>query len=427
MPTPPLSNLLVLQSAEAYKREGLDGFRLLNGLGQAAYSSRVRTAVERGMLERTDRKTLKGQPMPSEDELRAWLVEKGYDPPASKIVDAEPELAAREGYAPGHWEAGVAPGYMMGKVTVQRDAGGQVVQTWERQSPDDRLRVELIERAVEALVQEIRGLSPVIPAPAESPDDLMVAVPIGDPHFGLYVWSRECGDDFDTEIARKLATGAIDRLVASGPMASVAVLLPLGDILHADDQSNQTPAHRHQLDVDTRFVRVLGIVIETYRHTILRMLEKYPKVIVRFVRGNHDPHAVWALAYAIAAYFENNPRVEVDLSPANFWYYRFGKVLIGATHGDTVKQDKLPGLMAADKAEDWGATQFRYFYTGHVHSKRVWDFPGVQCESFRTLAAQDAYAAYHGYRAGRDMVLIVHHKNYGEIERHRVDVGMLKQ
>ena len=52
--------------------------------------------------------------------------------------------------------------------------------------------------------------------------------------------------------------------------------------------------------------------------------------------------------------------------------------------------------------------------------------PGVTCESFRTLAAKDAYAAGHGYRAGRDMRCIVHHREHGEVERHRCDVGMIE-
>lgn len=44
--------------------------------------------------------------------------------------------AARLGKAPGHFQSGVAPGYAMGKVTVQRAADGSVERTWERQSPD---------------------------------------------------------------------------------------------------------------------------------------------------------------------------------------------------------------------------------------------------------------------------------------------------
>jgi hypothetical protein len=90
-----------------------------------------------------------------------------------------------------------------------------------------------------------------------------------------------------------------------------------------------------------------------------------------------------------------------------------------------VKPERLPGIMAADRPEQWGASRFRYWYTGHIHSRNVTEFPGVMWESFRTLAAQDAYAASHGYRSGRDMVLIVHHREHGEVERHRCDVGMI--
>ena len=37
--------------------------------------------------------------------------------------------ASRKGKAPGHFENGVAPGYQMGKVTVQRAADGSVERT----------------------------------------------------------------------------------------------------------------------------------------------------------------------------------------------------------------------------------------------------------------------------------------------------------
>jgi hypothetical protein len=197
-------------------------------------------------------------------------------------------------------------------------------------------------------------------------------------------------------------------------------------VFHADDQSNQTPAHKHQLDVDSRYVKVLHVGIETFRHVILRALEKHEQVIVRFVPGNHDPHAIWVLAFTISAYFANEPRVTVDLSPSKFWFHRFGSVLIGATHGDTVKHEKLLGVMACDRPQDWGETKHRYWYTGHVHNTTVTELQGVRCESFRTLAAKDAYAAGHGYRAGRDMVAIVHHRDHGEVERHRCDVGMIE-
>jgi hypothetical protein len=343
-----------------------------------------------------------------------------------KSIAALKRHASRQGYAPGHWENGVAPGYAMGKVTVQRGPAGTVERTWERQSPDASIAETLFTEAVEVLSDAVRGKAPLTKPPAKIAEDLACVIPVGDCHFGLYTWAQECGEDFDTDIARKLSTAAVDRLVASAPSCSVGVLLLLGDVMHANDQSNQTPGHKHQLDVDTRFVRVIGITIETWRHAILRMLERFGRVVVKLLPGNHDPQAVWALAYALAAYFENEPRVDVDLGPSKFWYFQFGKVLIGSTHGDTVKPERLPGIMAADKPMEWGVASFRYWYTGHIHSKNAIEFPGVQWESFRTLAAQDAYAASHGYRSGRDMVAIIHHREFGEVERHRCDARMVQ-
>lgn len=334
--------------------------------------------------------------------------------------------AARDGHAPGHFDSGVAPGYLMGKVTVQRGPEGDVERTWERQSPDEQRQAELMRAAIEAMAGEVKGLAPLVRAPVATEKDLLAVYPLGDPHFGMYSWAKETGDDFDLKTARRLTLGAVDRLVSSAPAAETAIILPLGDVFHANDQTNQTPAHKHQLDVDSRFVQVLQVGIETFRHCVLRALEKHKRVIVRIVLGNHDPQAGWALAFTLAAYFENEPRVEVDLTPAAHWFFRFGKVLLGATHGDKSKPEQLLGVMACDRAEDWGQTKHRYWYCGHVHHSSVKEFPGVTVETFRTLAASDAYAAGYGYRAGRDMRAIIHHREHGEVERHRCDIGMLE-
>lgn len=335
--------------------------------------------------------------------------------------------AAKMGWSPSHDMTHVVPdGFRVKGVSTYYDDEGKVRGQWVKSTVDHNRAEELVREAVSVLSEGVRGLAPLTNAPQSSDADLLAVYPFGDPHVGLYVWARECGDDFDLEIGRKLTLGAVDRLVASAPAAETAILLLLGDVFHMDDQTNQTPAHKHQLDVDSRFVKVLQVGIETYRHAILRALERHKRVIVKAVPGNHDPHAIWSLAFTLAAYFSSEPRVEIDLGPSKLWYFRFGKVLIGSTHGDTIKHEKLGGVMACDRAEDWGATKYRYWYTGHVHSKVVTELPGVVCESFRTLAAQDAYASGHGYRAGRDMLCIVHHRDFGEIERHRADIGMLE-
>lgn len=332
--------------------------------------------------------------------------------------------AALFGYAPGHFSSGVAPGFSMGKVTVQRHASGEVERTWERQSPDQTRQLEMLKEFALALGESVKGLAPVSKAPKHSTDDLLCLYPWGDPHFGMYAWWQDAGADFDLDIAERLTTGAVDRLVASAPAGSVGMLLNLGDMFHADNQRNQTKSG-HQLDVDGRWAKVQQVGLMAMIHCIRRMLEKHSKVIVRINKGNHDGHSSYALSLMLSCYFHNDPRVSVDLSPGSCWYHEFGSVLLGSTHGDEIKGKDMGAVMAADKPQAWGRTTHRYWYVGHVHHKDVKEYPGVIVEYVRTLAARDAWHQGQGYRAGRDMQLVVLHKDHGEIERHRCDIGML--
>lgn len=332
--------------------------------------------------------------------------------------------AVKQGHSPAHDMTKTVPdGFLVKGVSTFYNRDGKPTNQWVKSAIDHERQWELLQAAADVLARDVAGLAPLVPTPAGTAENLLSVYPLGDPHVGLYSWARETGEHFDLAEAERLTLGAVDRLAASGPASGTGILLALGDVFHANDQTNATPAHRHQLDVDGRFVQALEVGIRTFRHATLRLLEKHARVVVRFVQGNHDPQAVLALGFTIAAYFERDPRVTVDLSPAKHWYYRFGRVLLGATHGDTTKAVQLPGMMAADRAADWGLTKHRHWYCGHVHHSSVREYPGVTVETFRTLAAADSYAAGHGYRAGRDMRLIVLDEEHGEIERHRCDAA----
>lgn len=345
----------------------------------------------------------------------------------SKALKAVRRKAVMQGYSPKHDMTKVIPEPLVARgVSTLYGSKGEVKLQWVKSQLDKTLAREAIEEWVDWLVQDAKGLSPNVPAPEHCDADLLAVYPMGDPHFGMYAWAQETGDDFDLDIAEKLTRAAIDRLVNSAPAAHTAVIPELGDFFHADNTTSRTPNSGNALDVDTRWAKVMQIGLRSMVHAINRTLEKHQKVIVRIVAGNHDPHSSFALGLALNAFFSNNERVVVDLTAAPFWYYTFGKVLIGVTHGDTVKSINLPGIMAFDKAEAWGKTSFRYWYTGHIHHETVKEYPGVTHETFRTLASRDAWHSAHGYRSGRDMRCIVHHRSYGEIERHRCDIAMIE-
>lgn len=335
------------------------------------------------------------------------------------------ERAARLGHAPGHFVSGVAPGYALGKVTVQRNAGGDVERTWERQSPSAMLAEEILREWIEGLCDSAAP-APAIPGPVVSDIDLLAVYPLGDPHFGMLSWAKETGENFDLGIAHQLTTAAIDRLVSSSPAAHTGMLLNLGDLFHADDSTNRTRNSGAQLDVDGRFPRIAVVALDAMVHCINRLREKHARVIVRNNRGNHDPHQAFMLSVALNAHFRNDPRVKIDMSPASFYYYRFGKVLIGSTHGDGAKLDELPSIMADDMPEDWGATRYRAWHCGHFHHDQAKEYRGVTVETHRTLAAKDSWHTHMGYRSGRDMKAIIYHREFGEITRIRCGIQMLE-
>jgi hypothetical protein len=315
-------------------------------------------------------------------------------------------------------------GYLEKGRSTLYNRDGEVVAEWVKTSKEQ-------EDQYKALVEAIGGLADKWEKPKATKkpsgflsDDLLTLIPLGDPHLGLHCWDQETGQNFDLGIAESNLFTAVDHLVGLAPRSKQALLISLGDFFHADNNSNQTTKGT-RVDVDTRWAKVLRIGIRTIRRCIDRLLETHELVKFISVAGNHDAHTSIMLALAVAQYYENEPRVEIDTSPGKFQWVRFGSNLIGTTHGDTVKMKDLPTVMTCDRAKDWGETIHRYFYTGHVHHQRVLEAGGVIMESFRTLAPGDAWHRGQGYRSGQDLNLDVIHKKYGRINRHTVGINQI--
>lgn len=304
-------------------------------------------------------------------------------------------------------------------------ADGQIKLQWVKERANTPSPAEMAE-----IIKKELGTMPVlskVPQPKATLSNLLAVYPMGDPHIGMYAWSEETGQDFDLDIAKRNLIGATGHLVNCCPPAEHALVVNVGDFFHADNIENRTLRSGHALDVDTRWAKVLRVGIRTMRSCIEHALTRHKYVHVINEIGNHDDHSSQMLTITLAMFYEGNKRVTFDESPARFHYYRFGKNLIGVTHGDGTKMDALGELMATDRPQDWGDTEFRYWYTGHIHHRKALELRGCIVESFRTLAARDAWTAGKGYRSGRDMTAIVLDKEYGEVQRHRIDIAMLEK
>lgn len=305
------------------------------------------------------------------------------------------------------------------------NAEGKLVQKWVKTSKDNS--AEAAKQVFEAFLEDL----PKLPArKAESKDyrkDLLSVIPFGDPHLGMHAWGEETGADFDLKIAERDLCAAVDRLVNTAPDTEHCLIANLGDYFHADNMDAKTWRSGHNLDVDSRWAKVLRIGIKAMRQCIESALQKHKTVTVINAIGNHDDHSSLFLTIALGHIYEDEPRVVINDLPRAVHFHEFGKVMIAVTHGHSIKMAQLPAVAAAEEPEMWGRTRVRYGLTGHIHHDSAKEYAGMKIESFRTLAARDAYAASHGYKSGRDMKLIVMHREFGEVERHTVSVEMLNR
>lgn len=329
-------------------------------------------------------------------------------------------LAAKAGLD-GSIVTQITPGFSINGVSTLYDADGKIKSQWIKAKPNEPSFEDIAEYFKDAF-SALDGNSPSVSYPTHVNSELMNVYPIADPHVGLLSWAAETGEDFDIRIVERLMCDSFDELIKRSPDASIGFIENLGDFFHGNDYKNMTPASGNILDMDTRYQKMIYVGARILKNMVERALEKHETVIVRNVAGNHDPASMVALNISLSMFYSNNPRVIIEDSPRQLWAMRFGNTLIGCHHGHTMKPERAAMALACDYSKEWGESKFRVIHSGHIHHEKVIEVGNVRCESFETLAAKDAYAAEHGYVAGRSIQAITFHKERGEIGRSRVNV-----
>lgn len=326
--------------------------------------------------------------------------------------------ASMQGVSPEHdMKHAVPEGYIVKGVSTYYSEDGSVRGQWVKSALNQNQQ-QIQEAFLEAFKSDIPKISATKFSNKENIDDALLNVYVyGDPHIGLRTWEDETGTNHDLNASINLFTTAHADLVHRSPNADTAIILNLGDYFHADDGRNVTLRSGHVLDVDGRYQKVRIVGFKILRAMIEMALEKHKKVIVWNIQGNHDDYSAIDLSLWLSVAYEDEPRVQIETSPNRFYYYQHGYVMLAATHGDTVRQNKIQGVMASDKSEMWGQTKFRYAHMGHIHHKTLKDEAGVAVETHRVLQPNDLYSHMAGYRSQRDAQCITYHSRLGEYAR----------
>lgn len=319
-----------------------------------------------------------------------------------------------------------APGFGVNGESLLVDKDGNVIMRWIKTARDRDEMERLMQAVCDAFTEEIPRAEPNNTVPLCN-DDLMVMYPIADHHMGMLAHHHETGDNYNISIAEKLIDEYFDYAISVAPNASKGLLVLLGDFFHFDGLTPVTPEHGNILDADTRYSKLVYVGIRSIRKAINKLLDKHKTIEIQIVTGNHDPSSMIFLRAALAAVYENEPRIYVDVSPRYLHAVRFGRVLIGICHGDKMKKpDVRLSCLARDFKRDFGECDFVYSISGHLHSHSVTETNLGVDEIFGKMAASDAYAAAGGWRSYRYTSAVTYHKEFGEISRSHFRPEMIK-
>jgi len=299
---------------------------------------------------------------------------------------------------------------------VYTNAEGVVTQRWTKYKNTAPTKVESIYDAFLRLSAQ-NPIPPRLPVPLSAnyqfDENLLCVYPIGDIHMGAYAHSEENRNEpLNMYSVSKNLIEAHTKLLMQAPKAQTAYIISLGDALHADNKKGTTTKGT-QLETDGSLWESVERLQLALTRVIDMTLVQHKYVHVLFVSGNHDASLTPLVTNIFDAYYRLDPRVTVHKERSKFHYFTFGKWLFGAHHGDTAKLSDLPSIMAVDKPLEWGTTEHRKWFVGHVHHSSVKEDQTVRIETYNTTAPPSMHDTSEGYRARREAKCEVYHATSG--------------
>ncbi|QDP49467.1 MAG: hypothetical protein Unbinned2716contig1000_48 [Prokaryotic dsDNA virus sp.] len=255
------------------------------------------------------------------------------------------------------------------------------------------------------ILKEIKEKSPKIKKInyKETAQNNLLEINIFDLHFGKLCSAQSSQDDYNTDIARERFLKALNKLILrSKSFEFEKILFPIGnDFFNSDNHKNETtkgtPQDEHLLWQETvkKGRQLMQIGIE--------YLTMFAPVHVVVVNGNHDWQRMFMLGEMLEGWFHNNQNVTIDNSFKARKYFKYGKCLIGFTHGNNEKAADLPLIMAQEQSQNWQDTKYREFHLGHLHHKRdikyksSQAYKGIVIRYLRSLGGEDTWHNIKGY------------------------------
>lgn len=283
-----------------------------------------------------------------------------------------------------------------------------------------------LEDTFEPILADLRKFSPKFKKIKRKPvsDPHCLVLDPADVHVGKLAVKSETGNEYNIEFAVNQVDEAVEGLLekAYGFNLNKIIIVIGNDCLHTDTPRRTTTSGTPQ-DTSGMWHEAFLAAKDMY----VRMIERCVSVAdvhVVFNPSNHDYMSGWMLAQTIEAYYRFHDNISFDTSIKHRKYTQYGNSMIGTSHGDGAKLEKIGLLMAQEEPQMWVDTKYRYSYQHHVHHKQQWKFLaaldgiGITIEYLRSPSGTDGWHHRNGYTGNKKAVeAFVHSMEDGQVAR----------
>ncbi len=240
---------------------------------------------------------------------------------------------------------------------------------------------------------------------------------ITDVHFGGLGDPLETGEAaWNATVAKSRYLETIERLLRQSLNYSVEKINYVigSDLLNIDDRFRNSTTKGTLQDSDLLYYRMIEEGMALVFQSI-EMIRQIAPVEIISCLGNHDNHAAFHLAHAVAIRYENAKDVTVDTTPQLHKAFTYGDVMMCYSHGNGVKAKDWQNVISARFPEKWGQTKHRYLAIGHKHTRITEQFPGLLVRQHGSISGATYWESGHGYCSPPTASGIIYHKHRGTV------------
>lgn len=200
--------------------------------------------------------------------------------------------------------------------------------------------------------------------------DKLLFIPQIEAHLGKISNEIETGVKYDHKIVEERVLKVFEEAISlqEREKCDTCLLVVGGDFFNSESNSQTTggtPQHN-----DVRYKDMFNIGLNLYLKGLLSLKEHFNHIDVKICAGNHSRAMEYFLYIALSCYFAKDDKIAFCENYKDTQSYVFGKCGLFFNHGDP-NQKRLIASIPAEFYEDYGKTQFRYLFLGHLHKLEV--------------------------------------------------------